>query len=113
MKVAVVDGDSGQQIADAAGLETLVVPGYPDAVKAVAEGRAGAAILDELVGVYYVNQFGYTDEVGPAGPAVDEGQMTLPVQKDDTILLGILAKAQQSISDQELDDIVATWLESE
>ncbi len=96
MKVAVVDGDSGQQIADDAGLETLVVPGYPDAVKAVAEGTAGATILDELVGVYYINQFGYDDEVGPAGPAVDEGQMTLPVQKDDTILLGILTKAQQS-----------------
>lgn len=113
MKVAVVDGDSGQQIADDAGLETLVVPGYPDAVKAVAEGTAGAAILDELVGIYYVNQFGYADEVGPAGPAVAEGQMTLPVQKDDTILLGVLAKAQQSISDQELDAIVATWLETE
>lgn len=113
LKVAVVEGDSGQQIADDAGLQTLVVPGYADAVKAVADGSAGAAILDELVGVYYVNQFGYADDVGPAGPAVDEGQMTLPVQKDDTILLGILEKAQQSISGQELDDIVSNWLEAE
>jgi hypothetical protein len=63
--------------------------------------------------VYYINQFGYTDEMGPAGPAVDEGQMTLPVQKDATILLGILEKGQQAIGQDELDGIVAGWLETE
>lgn len=113
MKVAVVEDDSGQQVADDAGLETLVVPGYPDAVKAVAEGRAGAAILDELVGIYYVNQFGLADDMGPAGPAVAEGQMTLPVQRDDAMLLAILDKAQQAIGQQEVDGIVARWLEAQ
>jgi len=113
MKVAVVQDDSGQQIADDAGLETLVVPGYPDAVRAVADAEAGAAILDELVGVYYVNQFGLSDQVGGAGPAVDEGQMTLPVQKDNATLLSILGKAQQTIGADEVEAIVARWLESE
>jgi two-component system, sensor histidine kinase and response regulator len=109
MKVAVVKDDSGQQVADDAGLETLVVPGYRDAVKAVGEGRASAAILDQLVGEYYARQLGYDDKVQAVGAAVADGKMTLPVQKDDTMLLGILEKAQQMVGQQEIDGIVSKW----
>lgn len=111
VKVAVVKGDSGQQIADDAGLETLVVPGYEDAVKAVGDGKAGAAILDQLVGEYFAAQLGY-EGMQAVGEAVADGQMTLPVQKDDTVLLGILEKGQQMISDVEIQEIVDTWMEA-
>ena len=111
MKVAVVKGDSGEQIADEAGLETLVVPGYEDAVKAVGDGKAGAAILDQLVGQYYAAQLGLKG-MQAVGEAVADGQMTLPVQKDDAVLLGILEKGQQMISDVEIQEIVDGWLES-
>ena len=111
VKVAVVKGDSGQQIADDAGLDTLVVPGYEEAVQAVGDGKAGAAILDQLVGEYFAAQLGFTG-MQAVGEAVAEGQMTLPVQKDNAVLLGILEKGQQMISDVELQEIVDAWMEA-
>ena len=110
VKVAVVKDDSGQLLADHAGLDTLVVPGYEDAVKALGEGKAGAAILDQLVGEYYAKKLGY-EAMQAVGSPVDEGQMTLPVQKDQTTLLSILDKAQKMVSDQEFSGIVSKWTE--
>jgi ABC-type amino acid transport substrate-binding protein len=110
MKVAVVKGDSGQELADDAGLRTLVVAGYPEAVKAVAKGKAQAAILDQLVGDYLINKLGYQDKVHASGAPVADGQMTLPVKKDDTMLLGILRKGQQMVSEDEVNEFVQKWV---
>ena len=50
LTIAVVKDDSGQSLADAAGLKTLVVAAYPEAIKAVGAGKAQATIMDALPG---------------------------------------------------------------
>ena len=110
LMVAVVKDDSGQSIADAAGLKTLVVPGYDDAVKAVGKGEAQAAILDEPVGVFYAKEFGYDGKVVAVGKPVAAGMMTLPVLKENTMLLGILDKGISMIGDSEFEGIQEKYL---
>jgi ABC-type amino acid transport substrate-binding protein len=109
LKVAVVDGDSGQAIADKAGLKTLVVAGYPQAVKAVGSGRAQAMILDEMVADYYIRQFKLGAKVKAAGAPVASGRMTMPVRKDDTVLLGILDKGAAMVGTAEFNGIEEKW----
>jgi polar amino acid transport system substrate-binding protein len=110
LTVAVVKGDSGQSIADGAGLKTKVVAGYPDAVNAVASGAAQAMILDELVAAYFIAQDDLSAKVIEVGEPVAIGQMTLPVDKDNTLLLSVLNKAIASLGDQQ-QTLTATWLE--
>ena len=110
LKVAVVDGDSGQQLATDAGLTTLVVKGYPQAVKAVASGAAQATILDQLVGDYYIKEFNVATKVKAVGKPVASGEMTMPVRKDDTMLLGILNKGIELVGDSEFEGIYEKWM---
>jgi ABC-type amino acid transport substrate-binding protein len=110
LKVAVVDGDSGQQLADDAGLSTLVVKGYPEAIKAVATGAAQATILDQLVGEYYIKEFKVSKKVKAVGKPVASGEMTMPVRKDDTMLLGILNKGIEMVGDSEFEGIYEKWM---
>ena len=110
LMVAVVKDDSGQSLADDAGLKTLVVPGYDDAVKAVGTGEAQAAILDEPVGVFYAKEFGYAGKVVAVGEPVAAGMMTLPVLKENTVLLGILDKGISMIGDSEFEGIQEKYL---
>jgi ABC-type amino acid transport substrate-binding protein len=110
LMVAVVKGDSGQSIADDAGLTTLVVEGYDDAVKAVGTGKAQATILDEPVGVFYAKEFGYEGKVVAVGKPVAAGMMTLPVLKENTMLLGILDKGIAMIGDSEFEGILEKYV---
>jgi ABC-type amino acid transport substrate-binding protein len=110
LTVAVVKDDSGQALADEAGLKTLVVEGYDQAVEAVGTGKAQAAILDEPVGVFYVKEFGYDGEVMAVGDPVASGMMTLPVLKENTMLLGILDKGIQMIGDSEFEGISEKYM---
>ena len=109
LKVAVVDGDSGQAIAEKAGLKTIVVAGHPQAVKAVGSGRAQAMILDEMVADYYIRQFKLGAKVKAAGAPVATGLMTMPVRKDDTVLLGILNKGAEMVGTAEFNSIEEKW----
>ena len=110
LTVAVVKDDSGQSIADDAGLKTLVVEGYNQAVEAVGTGDAQAAILDEPVGVFYAKEFGYDGEVTAVGEPVASGMMTLPVDKENTMLLGILEKGIGMIGDSEFEGIYEKYM---
>jgi len=110
LKVAVVKGDSGQQIAHAAGLKTLVVKGYPQAVKAVASGAAQAMILDQMVADWYIKEFKVGARVKAVGKPVATGLMTMPVRKDDTVLLGILDKGIAMVGDSEFEGIYEDWM---
>jgi ABC-type amino acid transport substrate-binding protein len=110
LTVAVVKDDSGQSIADDAGLKTLVVEGYNQAVEAVGTGDAQAAILDEPVGVFYAKEFGYDGEVMAVGDPVASGTMTLPVDKENTMLLGILEKGIGMIGDSEFEGIYEKYM---
>jgi ABC-type amino acid transport substrate-binding protein len=107
--VAVVDGDSSQTLADDTGLPTLVVKGYPQAVLAVASGKAQATILDRPVAEYYIPRYGLTGKVLEAGNALGTWQFTMPVAKGDTMLLSILKKGQALVSPAEVDAIVTKW----
>jgi ABC-type amino acid transport substrate-binding protein len=110
LTVAVVKDDSGQAIADEAGLKTLVLEGYNQVVEAVGTGDAQAAILDEPVGVFYAKEFGYDGEVMAVGDPVASGMMTLPVDKDNTMLLGILDKGIEMIGDSEFEGIYEKYM---
>lgn len=110
LTVAVVKDDSGQSIADDAGLKALVVEGYDQAVEAVGTGAAQATILDEPVGVFYAKEFGYDDEVLAVGEPVAGGMMTLPVDKENTMLLGILEKGIGMIGDSEFEGIQEKYM---
>jgi ABC-type amino acid transport substrate-binding protein len=110
LTVAVVKDDSGQAIADEAGLKTLVVEGYNQAVEAVGTGEAQACILDGPVGVFYAKEFGYDGEVVAVGEPVDSGMMTLPVDKDNTMLLGILDKGIEMIGESEFEGIYEKYM---
>ena len=79
--------------------------GYPDAVKAVGEGKAQAMILDQPVGEFYVEEFGYKGKVAAVGKPVASGEMTLPVRKDDTVLLAILQKGIEMVGEAEFEGI--------
>jgi hypothetical protein len=57
-----------------------------------------------------ISRFGLSDLVVQAGQPLDDGVMTLPVQKDDTVLLGILDKGMASISDAEIQAIRDRWM---
>jgi hypothetical protein len=45
-----------------------------------------------------------------AGQPLDDGVTTLPVQKDDTVLLGTLNQGMASIDDAEMLAIRDTWM---
>jgi ABC-type amino acid transport substrate-binding protein len=110
LTVAVVDADSGQQLAKNAGLKTLVVKGYPEAVQAVSSGAAQATILDQLVADYYIKQLKLSSKVKAVGAPVAKGQMTMPVRKDDAILLGILNKGIEMVGESEMEGIYEKWM---
>jgi len=110
LTVAVVKDDSGQQIADDAGLKTLVVTGYPEAVQAVGDGEAQAMIIDQLVGDYYIKEFDLKGEVVAVGKPVAGGEMTLPVRKDEAMLLAILNKGITMVGEAEFEGIYETYM---
>ena len=110
LTVAVVKDDSSQEIADKAGLTTAVFDSYEQAVTALDTGDAQALILDELVAEYYIKQHKLQSKVTAVGEPVDEGQMTMPVLKGDTVLLGILNKGIGMVGDSEWEAIQEKWL---
>lgn len=110
LKVAVVASDSGQQLADNAGLTTVVVDAYPDAVRAVIDGQAQAMILDQLVADYFIADLKAADKVTRVGEPVDIGLMTFPVRKDDTVLLAILTKGIAMVDHSEVVTITNRWM---
>jgi polar amino acid transport system substrate-binding protein len=110
LTVAVVEGDSGQQIAGSAGLTTLVVRSYPDAVSAVAGGGAQAMILDQLVADYFISQASLSAKVKVVGSPVATGQMTMPVAVGNVELLRILNKGIAMVGPDAFASIYAKWM---
>lgn len=110
LTVAVVEDDSSQVTAEAAGLETVVVDSYEESLLAVADGRAGAAIMDLPVADFYNAKNDLAGKVVRAGEPVPAGDVALPVRKDQTVLLGILDKALASIDAAEIDALLAKWV---
>jgi ABC-type amino acid transport substrate-binding protein len=110
LKVGTVEGDSGQLIAEKAGLKPIGFKSYPDAIRALGEDRIDAIIMDELVVKYYAAKYGLKGRIKKIGEPVDQGKMTLPVAKGNSVLLGILNKGVISVSAQEWTKIRQKWM---
>jgi hypothetical protein len=72
--------------------------------------RRTTTILDQLVADYYIKQLKPSGKVKAVGEPVAEGQMTLPVRKDGTVLLGILNKGIEMVGDSEFEGIYEKWM---
>jgi len=110
LKVGGVEGDSGMVIAEKAGLRPIGFTSYLNAVRALGRGEIDAIIMDELVVNYYSVQNKLEDRIKRIGQPVDQGKMTLPVAKENTMLLGILQKGVSLVSSEEWLKIRQKWI---
>lgn len=108
--VGAVAGDSGQVLAQKAGLAVTAYADYPQAVQALAAGSVQAMVMDELVVERLVRQLGLTGKLVRAGAAVDQGRMTWPVAKGNATLLEILNLGLKNVSPAELKAVTDQWL---
>ncbi len=110
LRVGAVRDDSGQVLAQAAGLEVTPFPDYAPAVEALAAGQVEAIVMDELVAAHLIAQRKLQGKLARAGAAVDQGQMTLPVARGNAVLLQILNQGLKAIKAPEMKKIKARWL---
>ena len=110
LTVGGVEGDSGKVIAENAGLKTKSFNSYLDAVQALGREEIDAIIMDELVVNHYAVQNKMEDKIKKVGQPVDQGKMTLPVAKENTMLLGILNKGISLVTSEEWLKIRQKWL---
>ncbi len=110
LRVGGVEGDSGKVIAEKAGLNPKGFMSYLSAIQALAREEIDAIIMDELVVNYYSVQNKLEDKIKRIGQPVDQGRMTLPVAKENTILLGILQKGISLVSSEEWQKIRQKWV---
>ncbi len=110
LKVSAVEGDSGQTVGREAGLNPFSFPTYREAIFNLANGDTDAIIMDELVVTYYIAKHNFHGKIIKIGQPVDEGKMTLPVSKGNTILLDILNKGIDMVSKDEWEKIEKEWL---
>ena len=110
LKVSAVEGDSGQVVARKAGLNPFPVATYREAIFDLANGDTDVIIMDELVVTYFAKKFNLQDKIIKIGQPVYEGNVTLPVSKGNTVLLDILNKGIDMVSQDEWEKIVNRWL---
>lgn len=108
--VGAVAGDSGQVLAEKAGLKVQAFADYPQAVKALAGGVVQAIVMDELVVEHIARQAKPRLKLAKAGEPVDRGRMTWPVAKGNAMLLDILNQGLKLVSPAEIKAIEAKWL---
>ena len=110
LKVGAVTGDSGEVLAQEHGLKVQGFGDYQQAVLALAKGDLDAIVMDELVVAFFLWKHRLKGAALKAGGPVDKGEMTLPVDKGNAILLDILNQGVAAISDAEWEAIVARWI---
>jgi len=80
-----------------------------ESLELVKEGKAHAFLGHMAVAMYYVGRY-YPNELHIAGKIDFRFNHKFLVHKDDTVLLGIINKFVQSITDQERQEITKRWL---
>ncbi len=109
LKVGVVEGDSGQDLAKEAHLEPTLFSTYLETVMALADGKVQAIILDGPVAHYFVKKNGLQDKIRRIQPPVARSEMTLPVKHGNAMLLGILKRSLSLITQEERQKIEKKW----
>lgn len=109
LSVGVVKGDSGQILSENAGLKPKTFASYSETIMALAQGEVDAIVMDEPVVAYIRAKNKLGNKIKRVGPPVDEGKMTLPVKKGNTVLLGILNKGVAEISPGQVPGIADKW----
>jgi ABC-type amino acid transport substrate-binding protein len=110
LRVGAVKGDSGEDLARAAGLSPKEFSSYPATVAALGKGEVDAIVMDELVASFEISKQKLQEKIIRVEKPVAHGEMTLPVKKDNKVLLGILNKGISAISRQEYETIARKWL---
>jgi ABC-type amino acid transport substrate-binding protein len=110
LNVGGVEGDSGKAIAEKAGLTTKGFASYISAIQALDREDIDAIIMDELVVNHYKVQNNLEGKIHNIGDPVDQGNMTLPVAKGNTVLLSILNKGVSMVSSDEWLKIRQKWI---
>ncbi len=111
LRVGVVAGDSGQTLAKNAGLSPKAFPTYREVVLGLLHKTLDAIVLDDLVVGFYTASYNARDRIRKAGDPVDQGSLCLPVRKGNPMLLSILDKGVQSVSQEDWAMIEMEWLE--
>ena len=109
LKVGVVEGDSGQDLAKGAHLAPTLFITYGETVMALAKGKVQAIILDSPVVDYFIRKNSLQDKIRRIEPPVARSQMTLPVKHGNAILLGILNRGLSLITQEERHKIEKKW----
>jgi polar amino acid transport system substrate-binding protein len=110
LKVSAVLGDSGYRISEKAGLNLKSCSNYRECIFELAYGETDAIVMDELVVAYFIKEQSLRDKIIKVGQPVDEGKMCLPVAKGNTMLLNILNKGIDMVSENEWKKIEENWL---
>ena len=110
LAVGVVEGDSGQVLAQQNGLNPKAYADYPQVVDALGKGEIQAMVMDQLVATYYLHKRNLQGMVRSTGAPVDGGRMCLPVAKGNAMLLEILNQGVAAVSPAEMKAIEKKWL---
>jgi ABC-type amino acid transport substrate-binding protein len=109
LKVGVVEGDSGQDLAKGAHLAPTSFITYGETVMALDKGKVQAIILDCPVVDYFIRKNSLQDKICRVEPPVARSQMTLPVKHGNAMLLGILNRGLSLITPEERHQIEKKW----
>jgi len=110
--VAIVEGYQISDLlkADSIGMNFVRKQTINDCLLAVSTGEADATVTNVIVASHYMNYGGY-DNLKIASstpyPAID---IKMGVVEGDSLLLGILSKGMDAISQQEKSDIMNKWI---
>lgn len=108
LKLGVVKGDTGQSWSEAAGLKPKAYDNYTNTILALVKGELDAIIMNEPVVGYISVKYKLEDKIFRT-IQVDQAEMSIPVKKNNQVLLSILNKGVTTIAPEELRQITLKW----
>lgn len=93
-------------------MPTLRLQSVHEALEAVEEDRAYAVVTTAMEAAYQIRH-NHLSDLHIVGQTQFRNNLSIGVRKDDAILLSIMQKAVDTLTEQELDDIREKWLASD
>jgi len=93
-------------------IKILETKTYKDSFEVVSKGKAYATIATLPVAAYHISRFGYTN-LKIAGYTTFNYKLSVAIRNDDTLLLNIIQKAINNISQEEQNKIFSKWIKVE